>query len=236
MSLRRNLTSLAAAVAATVLLLAVPAQAQFTPRFSQKGAGQPVQWHLGIGVTAINLSDYTSERWPELDTPLPIVHLRGAVALPLGAKASFFLVPEFEVNIASTKGVYNDPYPDPIELVQLHTVSQIGQRGFSVMLNLVRSLDDRKTLLGAGLGYHWIQDDPARPSSMMVREVQFIADPFEHLGIGLQFHAARAVAQLSAKTRLMVEGRYKYVKMSGNTSGRDLLLSEFQLTAYLAIK
>jgi hypothetical protein len=234
MSLRRNLTSLAAAMAATVLLLAVPAQAQFTPRFSQKGAGQPVQWHLGIGATAINLSDYTSERWPEFDTPFPIVHLRGAVMIPLGAKASFFLVPELEGNIASTQGVYNDPYP--IDLVQLHPVSQIGQRGFSIMLNLVRSLDDRKTLLGAGLGYHWIQDDPARPSSMMVREVQFIADPFEHLGIGLQFHAARAVAQLSAKTRLMVEGRYKYVKMSGNTSGRDLLLSEFQLTAYLAIK
>ena len=232
MSLRRTLTSLAAA--ATVLLLAVPAQAQFTPRFSQRQAGQPVQWHLGIGATVINMGDYTSERWPELDTPLPIVHLRGAVALPLGAKASFFLVPEFEVNIASTKGVYNDPYP--IDPVSLHTVSQIGQRGFSIMLNLVRSLDDRKTLLGAGLGYHLIEHDPTQPVSMTVRNVRFINDPFQHLGIGLQFHAARAVAQLSAKTRLMIEGRYKFAFMGGNTSGRDLLMSEFQLTAYLAVK
>ncbi len=232
MSLRRTLISLAAA--AIVLLLAVPAQAQFTPRFSQRQAGQPVQWHLGIGATVINLGDYTSERWPELDAPFPIVHLRGAVMIPLGPKASFFLVPELEGNFASTQGIYNDPYP--IDLVSLHTVSQIGQRGFSIMLNLVRSLDDRKTLLGAGLGYHLIEHDPTQPASMTVRSVRFLNDPFQHLGIGMQLHIARAIAQLSEKTRLMVEGRYKFAYMGGNTSGRDLLMSEFQLTAYLAIK
>jgi hypothetical protein len=232
MSLRRTLISLAAAI--TVLLLAVPVQAQFTPRFSQKPPGPPVQWHLGVGATALNLSDYTSERWPEFDTPISIAHVRGAVMIPLGAKAELFLVPELEGNISYTKGVYSDPYP--VDLVQLHTVSRIGQHGFSIMLNLVRAFKDRRSLLGAGVGYYWIEHNPAIPSSMTVRDIQFIQDPFQHLGIGFQLHAARAVAQLSAKMRLMVEGRYKYASMSGNTSGRNLLMSEFQLTAYLAIK
>lgn len=219
-----------------VLGFALPAQAQFTPRFSRQETGPPVQWHIGLGVTALNLGDYTSERWSELDAPLPIFQLHGAVMVPLGTSEKWFLMPELEGNMAlpATRGVYVDP--QPIDTVVEHEVGTVAQRGFSIMLNLVRSLDERRTLLGAGLGYHLIEHDPLMPASMSVRNVVFLNDPFQHLGIGLQLHAARAVSQLSEKTRLMLEARYKYAYMGGNTSGRDLLMSEFQLTAYLAIK
>jgi len=219
-----------------VLGTALPVQAQFTPRFSRQEAASPVQWHIGIGVTALNLGDYSSERWSELDAPLPIFQLHGAVMIPLGTSEEWFLMPELEGNIAlpATRGVYVDPMP--IDEVTQHEVPTIGQRGFSIMLNLVRSLDDRRTLFGAGFGYHLIEHDPVMPASMVLRDVPFINDPFQHLGIGMQLHAARAISQLSDKTRLMLEARYKYAYMGGNTSGRTLLMSELQLTAYLAIK
>ena len=61
-------------------------------------------------------------------------------------------------------------------------------------------------------------------------------DPFNHIGIGFQAHYARYIAQLSDKVKLMLEGRYKAAFMAGNVSDRTLLMSEFQVSFYLAIK
>ena len=48
-------------------LLAAPAMAQFTPRFSTQRKGPPVQWHIGIGGTVFNLGDHTNQSWTVLE-------------------------------------------------------------------------------------------------------------------------------------------------------------------------
>ena len=75
MSLRKYFCPL---LLVAVIGLALPVQAQFTPRFSRQEARLPVQWHVGLGATLLNLGDYTSERWSELDAPLPIFQCAGA--------------------------------------------------------------------------------------------------------------------------------------------------------------
>ena len=80
--------------------------------------------------------------------------------------------------------------------------------------------------------------DPERPGSMLTQGEFFLRDPFLHIGFGIQAHIARAIADLNETTKLMVEARYRVATLSGNVprSLRSILLSEFQLGLYLAIK
>jgi hypothetical protein len=222
--------------AATLTLLfagtmALPASAQFTPRFSSRRTGPPVQWHVGLGATFANLGDYTSEVWPLLNDPVPVFHARLGVAVPLKGE-SLLILPEIEFHTSSTEG----EYVHPLLPGRVYPISSVGQRGFSVMASLVRSLRERNVLMGIGLGYHLIEHDPVTNPQMVTDGVPFHEDPFNHIGIGFQAHYARRIAQLAEDRILMLEGRYKAAFMSGNVSGRTFLLSEFQLTFYIAIK
>ena len=230
MSARRILIDAAAALA-LVVLLAPSVTAQFTPRFQTRERGEQAQWHVGLGVTAVNLGDYTSETWPVLDAPAPIFHGRIGVAIPLKGN-ELFIVPELEFHTAGTKGVYSHP----LIPTSRYTIPTIGQRGFSVLVSMVRSFRDRNVLMGAGLGYHLVEHDPTTVALQITEDVPFHRKPFNHIGIGAQLHYARALSDLAEGRRLMVEGRYKVAMMSGNVSDRTLLLSEFQITLYLAIK
>jgi hypothetical protein len=221
---------------ATVLALFIcgvtadTASAQFTPRFSTREATTPVQWHVGIGATVANMGDYTSGNWPQLESPTPILHARVGVAIPISGE-KLFLVPEIELNTAGTEGEYVHPIA-----LNRYLIPEVGQRGFSIMLNLVRAVNERNVLMGAGLGYHLVEHDPVIIQAQITESVPFHKDPFNHIGIGFQAHYARYLAQLSDKVKLMLEGRYKAAFLSGNVSDRTLLMSEFQVSFYLAIK
>ena len=230
----RRLFSITTLAALLVGLLAVPAMAQFAPRFSTRTKGPPAQWHAGIGSTVLNIGDHTGEWWPELDAVVPIPCLRLGVAVPLQGE-TLFLLPELEVHIASTKGKFNEPY-----VQGKFEVNSIRQWGFSIMLSILRAFDDRRTLLGAGLGYYLMEHNPETTPRMreeFVRPLDFLVDPFKHIGLGVQLHAARAVANLKENVTLMLEGRYKVALMSGEVDPlRNLLMSEFQITVYVAVK
>lgn len=213
-------------------IVAAPAMAQFTPRFSTKRKGPPPQWHVGIGGTVLNLGDHTNASWPVLDAAVPIFHLRLGVAVPLKGE-TLFLLPEVEGHIASTSGEYIEP------LTQIRSkVATISQRGFAILLSLMRATSDRRTVWGAGLGYYLTKHNPTTPESMNQYDppLDFHRDPFMHIGVGAQMHVARAVAKIKENTSLMLEGRYKVSYMDGDVSDRKLLMSELLLTAYLAIK
>ncbi len=211
-------------------IVAAPAMAQFTPRFSTKRKGPPPQWHVGIGGTVLNLGDHTNESWPVLDAAIPIFHLRLGVAVPLKGE-TLFLLPEVEGHIASTSGEYIEP------LTQIRSeVATISQRGFAILLSLIRATSDRRTVWGAGLGYYLTKHNPTTPDQLTQLGLDFHKDPFMHIGVGAQMHVARAVAKIKENTSLMLEGRYKVSYMDGDVSGRRLLMSELLLTAYLAIK
>jgi len=230
----RRLLSITTLAALLVGLLAVPAMAQFAPRFSTRRKGPPAQWHAGIGSTVWNLGDHTGEWWPELDAVVPIPCLRLGVAVPLKGEI-LFLLPELEVHIASTSGKFNHPtYQQEFE------VNSIRQWGFSIMMSILRAFDDRRTLLGAGLGYYLMEHNPDITPEMeqyIIGPLDFLVDPFKHIGLGVQLHAARAVANLKENATLMLEGRYKVSLMSGEVNPlRNLLMSEFQITVYVAVK
>jgi hypothetical protein len=223
------------AVLAAVLIVfhAPPSQAQFTPRFSTQKRGTEGQLHIGIGATVVDLGEYTSDPWPELGASPPILHGRIGAAIPLGGE-NYFIAIEVEGNTTNAEGRY-------VESVALRSydVPEITQTGFSIMANLLRMSAGRKTIFGGGIGYHLIKHDPILPPQMNVDGVRFLRDPFIHIGMGLQGHVARSIATLNEKTQLMVEGRYKVAWLGGNVpgaEGRKILMSEFQITTYLAIK
>lgn len=223
------------AATASILLLSglmpPPASAQFTPRFSTKGKGTPAQWHVGVGATIVNLGDYTSEPWPVLEAPAPIFHARIGVAVPIKGE-SLFLLPEVEFLAASTKG----EYIHPLIPGRKYAIPTVGQRGFSIMFSLVRALRQRSVLMGAGLGYFLLEHDPVPVRQMLTDGVPFHRDPFNHIGIGLVAHYARKITELAENRTLMLEGRYKVGFLNGNVSDRTMLLSEFQITLYLAFR
>ena len=66
----------------------------------------------------------------------------------------------------------------------------------------------------------------------------FLRDPFVHLGLGGQLFYARQIGRFNDSTLLMIEGRYKAAVMGGNIPGssRKILLSEFQLSLFIAAK
>jgi len=229
----RRLFPITTLAALLVGLLAVPAMAQFAPRFSTRTKGPPAQWHAGIGSTVLNIGDHTGEWWPGLDAVVPIPCLRLGVAVPLKGE-TLFLLSELEVHIASASGKFNHPtYQVEFE------VGSIRQWGFSIMLSILRAFDDRRTLLGAGLGYYLMEHNPDIPSKMeeYIVPLDFLMDPFKHIGLGVQLHAARAVANLKENVTLMLEGRYKVSRMDGEVNPhRKLLMSEFQITVYVAVK
>lgn len=178
----------------------------------------------------LNLGDHTNASWPVLDAAVPIFHLRLGVAVPLKGE-TLFLLPEVEGHIASTSGEYIEP------LTQIRSeVATISQRGFAILLSLVRATSDRRTVWGAGLGYYLTKHNPTTPDRLTQLGLDFHKDPFMHIGVGAQVHVARAVAKIKENTSLMLEGRYKVSYMDGDVSGRRLLMSELLLTAYLAIK
>ncbi len=231
----RRLTT-AAALSGLLLLLGVAeAGAQFTPRFSSRDQGPKAQWHVGLGTTVVNLGDYTSEHWPELKTPVPVINARVGVAIPIKGE-SLFLMPEIEVHTAGTEGTYNVPPlygPAGAEPYDIHSITQ---QGFSILFNLVRGYDERRTLLGGGIGYHLIRHDPQMVQAMESDGSSFHRDPFMHLGLGGQIHFARALTELREDVTLMVEARYEVAYLGGNVSDREILMSQFLLGFYLAIK
>jgi hypothetical protein len=231
MTARRILTTTYVALAA-MALLAPAASAQFTPRFRTREAGPPVQWHIGAGASVINLGDYTSEIWPRLDTPSLTFHARLGVAIPLKGE-KLFIIPELEGHLSTTtKGEYIHPLVPSLK----YNIDEIWERGFSVMLNMVRSYRDRNVLMGGGVGFHLMEHDPVTVQQQRSDGVPFHQDPFNHIGIGVQFHYARGIKDFAAGKKLMAEARYKVAYLSGNASDRSLLMSEFQLTLYLAYK
>lgn len=229
----RRLISTAVLAALLTGFHTLPAQAQFTPRFSTQKRGTEGQLHIGIGATVVDLGEYTSGPWPELGASPPILHGRIGAAIPLGGE-KYFIAVELEGNTTKAEGRY-------VESVGLRSydVPDITQTGFSIMANFLRMSAGRKTVIGGGIGYHLIKHDPILPPQMSVDGVYFLRDPFIHIGMGLQCHVARAIAMLNEDTQLMVEGRYKVGWLGGNVpgaEGRKILMSEFQITTYLAIK
>jgi len=213
-------------------LTTAPVMAQFTPRFSTQKKGPPHQWHVGLGSTVVNLGDYSSEFWHVLNEVVPVLQLRLGVAIPVKGETIFFL-PEVEMHVASTDGKYVEP------LTQLSSdVNSISQLGFAVLLNVVKMTNDRGTLFGGGLGYYTTKHDPVTPKSMGEYDppLEFLRDPFMHIGIGVQFFAARSILSIREDVNLMLEGRYKASLMDGNMSGRQLLMSEFMISAFITIK
>jgi len=233
----RRLYAAALAVFILSLFLPIPAAAQFTPRFSSKQQGPPVQWHLGPVITLVNLGDYTSEFWPELETARDI-GIRGGLAVPI-KQESLYLVTEMEVHVSSTSGSYAPPSISAGSTAPPGTeygIPDISTRGFSVMANLVHASPDGRTLMGAGVGYHLVTHDPSPTAEMQSNGATFFRDPFTHIGLGVQFHLAKQVTQLSEKTRLMAEARYRLASLVGDVSNRSLLVSDVLLSVYLAIK
>ena len=231
MSVRR-LVSTTPLILLLVGLTAAPVMAQFTPRFSTQKKGPPHQWHIGLGSTVVNLGDHSSEYWHVLNEVVPVLQLRLGVAIPIKGE-TIFLMPEVEMHLASTDGKYVEP------LTQISSdVNSISQQGFSVLLSLVKMADDRRTMWGGGLGYYTIKHDPVPSESMGFYDppLDFMKDPFMHIGIGLQLFAARSILSIRENVNLMLEGRYKAASMDGNISGRKLLMSEFMVSALITIK
>ncbi|MFO7769411.1 MAG: hypothetical protein R6W82_10720 [bacterium] len=231
----RRLTAAAALSGLLLFLGASEATAQFTPRFSTEEQGPKAQWHVGLGTTVVNMGDYTSEHWPELETPVPVLNLRFGVAIPI-KEETLFLMPEIEVHTAGTEGVYNVPPLYGPAGAGPYEVPTITQQGFSVLLNVLRGFDERRTLVGGGIGYHLIRHDPEITSAMQSDGSIYHRDPFMHLGIGGQIHFARALTRLKENIVLMGEVRYEAAFLGGNVSDRDILMSQFILGFYLAIE
>ncbi len=213
-------------------MISEPVQAQFTPRFSSQRKQSEGQVHLGFGATVMNVGDYTSAPWPELEAHVPVLHARLGYAIPLAGQ-KWFLITEIEVSTAVTNGVWAELFSS-----DTHVVEKIQQTGVSLMAGAAYATADRKMLFGGGFGFHLLNHDPDRPGSMLAKGEFFLRDPFLHMGFGLHFHVSRAIAVVSETTRLMVEARYKIASLGGNLprSLRNILMSEFQLTTYLAIK
>jgi len=231
MSVRR-LVSTTSLILLLVGLTAAPVMAQFTPRFSTQRKGPPHQWHIGLGSTVANLGDHSSAIWHELNEVVPVLQFRLGVAIPI-KEGTIFLMPEVEIHLASTNGDYVEP------LTQIHSdVTSISQQGFSVLLSVVKMTDDRRTMWGGGLGYYTTSHDPVTPASMNLYDppLEFLKDPFMHIGIGLQFFAARSILSIKEDVNLMLEGRYKIATMDGNISERRLLMSEFIISGIITIK
>ncbi len=231
MSVRR-LVSTTTLILLLVGLTAVPVMAQFTPRFSTQKKGPPHQWHIGFGSTVVNLGDHSNEYWPVLNEAVPILQLRLGVAIPLKGE-TLFLLPEVEAHFASTYGEYVDPQ------TQIYSdVNSISQQGFSVLLSVMKTADERRTLWGGGLGYYTTKHNPVTPESMGLYDppLEFFRDPFMHMGIGMQLFAARSILSIREDINLMLEGRYKVALMDGISGEIQLLMSEFIISAFLTIK
>ncbi len=230
MSIRRILIA-AAAAALALALTAPPASAQFTPRFSTQSRNEPGQFHIGLG-TNVNIGDYTSEPWPDLEAASGQLHGRLGWAIPVKAE-TYFIIVEVEGQLGKTNGRFKVP-------VNLHEyiVPTIKQRGFSIMANLTRAAAGRRTLYGAGIGYHLLTHDPLPTAAMQAVNDTFLRDPFTHIGLGGQLFYARSVGRINDTTLLMLEGRYKAAIMGGNVPGsnRNILMSEFQITLFVAAK
>ncbi len=209
-----------------------PVRAQFTPRFSSQRKQSEGQMHLGFGATVMNIGDYSNAAWPELDATVPVLHARLGYAIPVTGE-KWFLMTEIEVSTASTAGVWAEPFTN-----ELHTVEKIVQAGVSLTAGVLYATDERKMLFGGGFGFYLLNHDPDRSGSMLAQGEFFLRDPFLHMGFGMHVNVARKIAELSETTFLMVEARYKVATLAGNLprSLRNILLSEFQISTFLAIK
>ncbi len=232
MSIRRILIS--AAVAALALTVSTsPVLAQFTPRFSQQSRREPGQIHVGLGTNVLNLGDYTSEPWPQLEAGIGLVHARLGGMIPLSGE-KWFVLAEVEAQLGKTTGEFMPPYNPTAR----YEIGEIKQHGFSIMASLTRATSGRRSLYGAGIGYYLISHDPLAPADMQTAGDTFLRDPFVHLGMGLQGFYSRTIGRFNDTTVLMIEGRYKLALMGGNIPGsnRKILMSEFQLTFFVAAK
>ena len=228
----RRLTSLTLLVVIFLGGLSEPVRAQFTPRFSSQRKQSVGQMHLGLGATVMNIGDFSNAAWPELDEPVPVFHARLGYAIPVTGE-NWFLMTEIEVSTATTAGVWAEPYTN-----EPHTVEGVVQSGVALTAGVLYSTEGRKMLLGGGVGFHLVNHDPDRPGSMLAQGQFFLRDPFLHMGFGVHANIARKIAELSDTTFLMVEARYKVASLAGNLprSLRSILMSEFQLSMFLAIK
>jgi len=211
-----------------------PVSAQFTPRFSSQRRQSEGQLHLGLGSTLVNFGDYTSEAWPAFEAPTPVLYGRLGYAIPLTGGERWFALVEIEYGTASTSGTWSEPLS-----LDTHEVAEISQSSVSLTASGLFATEGRKTLLGAGVGFYLMNHDPVIPGSMLAQGEVFLRDPFLHMGFGGQVHLARAIAEVSDTTRLMVEARYKVATLSGNVpraQNRNILLSELGIGFYLAIK
>jgi hypothetical protein len=220
-----------------VALSAAPARAQFTPRFSTQEKGPPVQRMIGLGLVGFNLSDATSEQWPVLKPSLPPIHLRIGVAVPIRDE-EIYLHPEIEVNGSFYLGDYNPPANAyrGIGGDRTYEIEDIPQWGFSILLNLMRSSTDARTMAGAGFGFHFLQHHPPETEEMLLNQATYFRAPFTHVGIGAQVYVQRQILSLSERSRLMVQGRYQVSAMDGDVGDRTLLLSQFQFSLFLVVK
>jgi len=232
MSIRRILMSTALVVLALTVSTA-PVLAQFTPRFSQQTRRAPGQMHIGMGTNVLNLGDYTSEPWPQLEAGIGLLHARLGFAIPLSGE-KWFVLTEVEAQLGQTTGEFVPPYNPSAR----YEITTIKQRGFSIMANITRATSARRVLYGAGIGYHLLTHDPLAPADMQTAGDAFLRDPFVHLGLGGQLFYAHQIGRFNDTTMFMLEGRYKAAIMGGNIPGssRKILLSEFQITLLVAAK
>ncbi len=229
----RRLIPLALLIVFILGTVSEPVLAQFTPRFSSQRRQSEGQLHLGFGSTLLSIGDYTSEAWPEFDPPVPVLYVRLGYAIPLTGGERWYILTEIEANTANASGLWSEPAS-----TDNHEVTDISQGGASLTASGVFATEGRKMLLGAGIGFYVMNHDPERSSTMLQQDEYFLRDPFKHLGFGVQVLIARAIADVSETTKLMVEARYRVATLAGNVPRalRNILLSEFQLGFYLAIK
>jgi len=229
----RRLIPLALLIVFILGTVSEPVLAQFTPRFSSQRRQSEGQLHIGFGSTLLNIGDYSSEAWPEFDPPVPVLYARLGYAIPLTGGEKWYILTEIEYNTANANGLWSEPAS-----TDNHVVTDISQSGVSLTASGVYATEGRKMLLGAGFGFYLMNHDPEVPGSMLTVGENFLRDPFLHMGFGVQAHIARAIADVNETTKLMVEARYRVATLSGNVprSLRTILLSEFQLGLYLAIK
>jgi len=229
----RRLTPLALLILFVLGTVSEPVLAQFTPRFSSQRRQTEGQLHLGFGSTVMNISDYTSEAWPEFEPPVPVLYARLGYAIPLTGGEKWYVLTEIEANTANASGLWSEP-----QSLDNHEVTDIAQGGAALTASAVFATEGRKMLIGGGIGFYLLNHDPERPGSMLTQGEFFLRDPFKHLGFGLQAHVARAIAKVTDTTQLMVEVRYRTASLAGNVPRalRNVLLSEVQLGLYLAIK